>query len=115
MKKIGKIFFMLLLTVAVGLMASSCDMEKYDSFTTLTGFVLDKTTNSPLDGVTITLSPGGKNMVTGTDGYFEFANMDAQQYNISAQRQGYVSERKWVSGIPGETVHVNITLSKIED
>ena len=52
-------------------------------------------------------------MVTGADGFFEFDNMDAQQYSLSAQKSGYASERKIVTGVPGETVRINITLSKL--
>lgn len=103
----------LILSITACMSLTSCESEKYDLFTTLSGFVLDKATNEPLDGVTITLSPGGKNMVTGADGFFEFDNMDAQQYSMSAQKSGYASERKIVTGVPGETVRINITLSKL--
>ncbi len=103
----------LLLCIIACMQLTSCKTEKYDLFTTLSGFVLDKATSEPLDGVTITLSPGGKNMVTGADGFFEFDNMDAQPYSLSAQKSGYASERKIVTGVPGETVRINITLSKL--
>ena len=59
----------LLLCIIACMQLTSCKTEKYDLFTTLSGFVLDKATSEPLDGVTITLSPGGKNMVTGADGF----------------------------------------------
>lgn len=92
----------------------SCKKENYDIYASIDGFIYDEVDGEPLNGVTITITPGGKSMVTGSDGYFEFTSLDPQQYSISAQKVGYSSNRRTVTGVSGEYVHVTITLSKNE-
>lgn len=101
-------FAILLMTV----LCASCSKADYDIYASIDGFVYDDANGEPLRGVTITITPGGKNMVTGSDGFFEFTDLDPQQYSIFAQKDGYSSNRRTVTGVSGEAVHVTITLSR---
>ena len=49
-------------------------------------------------------------MVTGADGRFEFAEVDAVQYTITVMKAGYSTNRKLVNAIAGETTDVTITM-----
>lgn len=102
-----KILFLCLTALTIFL---SCSKEKQDSFGTLYGVVSDVNTGTPLDNVTVTLSPGGATMFTGSDGLFEFSGLTPQQYTITVQKSGYQTNRKNVSAVVGEKVQVNITM-----
>lgn len=89
----------------------SCTKEENDSFGTLYGVVSDVKTGSPLDNVTVTLSPGGTTKLTGSDGQFEFAELTPQQYTITVQKAGYHANRKTLSAVVGEKTQANITMT----
>ena len=98
----------------VGLLALlttvGCDPITYDIFSTVYGTVVNNDTMEPIEGVSVVLSPSSKNMVTGADGRFEFAELDAVQYTITVQKSGYSTNRKTVNAIAGETTETTITM-----
>ena len=100
--------------VAISLVAicSSCNKKEYNMFGDLYGIVSNFATGDPIGGATVTLSPGGRNQVTGTDGRFEFKDLDPQQYTITAQRSGYQTNRRTITAVVGEKTEVNITLTR---
>ena len=106
--------FVLLLFLLV-LMApfSSCTQESYDIYTSIDGFVYDEADNTPLEGVTVTITPGGKSMVTGGDGFFQFPSLDPQQYSLLAQKSGYESNKRTVTGVVGEPVHLIFMMKNV--
>jgi hypothetical protein len=69
-------------------------------------------TGDVIAGALVTLAPSGKNTYTGVDGFFEFQNLDAQQYTLTVQATGYSTNRKTVTVVAGATAAVNITLEK---
>ena len=87
-----------------------CEPVTYEVFATVSGTVVDATTMEPIEGVSVILSPSGKNIVTKADGRFEFAELDAVQYTITVQKAGYSTNRKLVNAIAGETADVSITM-----
>lgn len=107
-----RLSFCFFLALVLASLSFSCKKESYDIYTSIDGFVYDEANNEPLNGVTVTITPGGKSMVTGSDGYFEFTSLDPQQYSMSAQKTGYMSNRRTVTGVAGEAVHVTFTLTK---
>ncbi len=105
MKKI--LLFSLIIALAIG---TSCSKKEYDHFATLYGVVSDSETGEPLANANVVLSPGGKTKTTGTDGRFEFADLDPQQYTVTVQKTGYSTNRKTVTAIVGEKTEANISL-----
>lgn len=87
-----------------------CEPVIYEVFATVSGTVVDAATMEPIEGVSVQLSPSSKNMVTGADGRFEFAEVDAVQYTITVMKAGYSTNRKLVNAIAGETTDVTITM-----
>jgi hypothetical protein len=98
--------FMLLLAIN-----NSC--QKTTNFATIYGTVSDFATNEPISGVSVTLSPGGKNQITGNNGRFEFRDLDPQQYTVQAERNGYQTNHRFVTAETGEMTEVNIILTTI--
>lgn len=79
------------------------------------GHVTDFATGEPITNAGVELIPLGWKTVTAADGSFEFHDLDAMQYTVIAQKQGYVTNRKNVRTIAGEVVNITITLLKKEE
>lgn len=105
MKRLGICTILLAMLTMV-----SCEPVTYDVFATVCGTVVDSDTMEPIEGVSVILSPSGKNIVTKADGRFEFAELDAVQYTITVQKSGYSTNRKLVNAIAGETTETTITM-----
>lgn len=106
------------LITALGLMIlfglGSCSKnEDFDIFCTLHGIVVDDASGEPIAGATITLSPGGRTQTSGSDGRYQFSNVDAMQYTVTVQKPGYNTNRKIVTVISGESTEANVSLHKI--
>jgi len=109
MKK-GLLLMGIVLTILV---FCSCKSKEYDSFATIYGLVTDSDTTEPIAGVSVTIAPGGFSKTTGSDGHFEFDNLDPQQYRLTAQKPPtYKSNFKTVTAVVGEKNEANIQLTK---
>jgi hypothetical protein len=107
MKQIVYILSVFVLIAVCG----SCSKKEPDLFSSLYGVVTDAETNSPLSGATVTLAPGGKTQMTGSDGRYEFLSLEAMQYTLTVQKAGYSTNRKTVSAVSGQPTETNITLT----
>lgn len=107
-----KILSILMVAAALLLLTTACTKTQYDLFGNISGTVIDVDTGEPVQQATVTLSPGGKNTYTGTDGHFDFNDVDAQQYTVTVQKSGYEANRKTVEALAGETVNISITMKK---
>ena len=79
-------------------------------FGDISGEVVDFATGEPVEGAIVTLSPSGMNVYTGSDGLFEFLDLDRRQYTVTVQKAGYITNRKTVTIIPGGVVSVIISM-----
>lgn len=107
-----KILATLVLALTLLGITTSCTQTQYDIFSNIAGTVVDVDSGDPIGQVTVTLSPGGLNTYTGSDGHFDFVDIDAQQYTITVQKSGYESNRKTITAPAGETVNVSMTMKK---
>lgn len=110
MKKIISLTFLSFLLVIA---FSSCAENEFEVFSTLHGVVVDNATGECIPAATITLSPGGKTQTSGSDGRYEFQNIDARQYTVTVQKPGYETNRKTVTVVSGEATEANVTLKKL--
>jgi len=78
----------------------------------LHGIVSDAADNTPISGVLVTLSPGGKNDKTGSDGRYELSELEPRQYRILVQANGYRDDFKTVNAVVGEKTSVNFQMTK---
>ena len=102
-----KTLFLIIVLIAL---ATSCDPVTYDTFCTISGTVLDLDSGDPIQSAVVTLTPGGYNTYTGSDGCFEFLDLDAGRYTVMAQKTGYVTNHKEVTAIAGSVVPIKLTL-----
>jgi hypothetical protein len=93
----------------------SCEPAVSSSnFSRIVGQVIDLDTHDAIEGASVNLSPSGKSTFTGSDGYFDFSDLDVDQYTVTVQKNGYATNRKTVKPVAGETENITITLSKKE-
>lgn len=107
-----KLFYLILLVVFTVFV--SCDPITYDTFGTISGTVVEMSTGDVVERAYVTLSPTGKDTYTGSDGFFELQDLEAQQYTLTVQAAGYATNRKIVTVVAGTVERVNITLERQE-
>ncbi|MBR4391748.1 MAG: carboxypeptidase regulatory-like domain-containing protein [Bacteroidales bacterium] len=91
-----------------------CTEDEYTLFGSINGVVTDINTGEPIGNVSLTLSPSGKTSVTGSDGNYEFIDLEAAQYKIQARHAEYKTDTKTVNVLAGETVRGDIQLTPKE-
>ena len=76
----------------------------------ISGTVVDRNTHEPIQNVLVTIKPSGQNTLTGYDGTFEFLDLEAHQYEVWAQKEGYATEHKTINVIAGKNEIVSLTM-----
>lgn len=109
--KSNHISFKLFLCLVVFFTLSGCSKTEHDLFCSVHGIVSDVSTGNPVANATVTLSPGGRSTVSGSDGQFEFLDLDPGQYTITVQCAGYNTNRKTVNAVSSESVRADIPLT----
>lgn len=109
MKKTLSIF---VVAAAVLLLATACKKESYDTFATISGTVVEMGNGEPVGNALLTLMPGNINTYTGSDGTFQFNDVEAKQYTLTAQKTGYKANRKTIDAEAGQTLTVSLTMEK---
>lgn len=96
--------------------AISCGGEIQDPQETvgsIIGIVADKTTGEPVGTVNLTLSPGGKKTVTGSDGSFMFSDLSSGSYSIDLDKNGYKRESYSVVVFEGKQTESHLLIDRI--
>lgn len=79
-------------------MMTSCnkidDITNPTKYGRIQGIVTNYTTNEPLQGVNISLSPSGLSAVTGSDGRYEFNDIEVGQYTVQGMKTGFETNTK---------------------
>ena len=92
MKKLN-LFLGIICAFAVCLV--SCTKEKATG--RIQGIVTNMNTTEPIQGVNISLSPTGASAVTGSDGRYEFNNLEVGNYTVQGVKAGFESNTKNIS------------------
>lgn len=78
------------------------------------GTVIDKSTTRPVSGAGVKLLPNGLNAVTGTDGTFEFKQIDPGEYNLYVTKTGYQDLKSSTIVVrSGEQAHGDVQIEKM--
>ena len=89
MKKQVFWFLFPVIAVVLGAFIYSCTEKEEDLKGTIYGTVTDHLTNEPIGGVNIKLKQTGEATLTGSDGSFEFKDLDANNYSLQLSKAGY--------------------------
>ena len=104
-----KLFSLLFCLIALG----ACEEDPEVLTGNIVGKVTDSSTGEVMHGVTVTITPGGLSRTTGSDGYFEFRDLEPKQYEIQAHKDGYTTNNKTVNVITGYDITGDIQLTPI--
>lgn len=103
------------LTILLGLLLSisfwvGCSKD-IESFTgNLFGTITDRVSGEPLKDVNVTLTPSGKSAKTGSDGHYEFRDLESQQYSVSVSKANYRTDNKNVMVEVGKDSRLDFAL-----
>lgn len=97
-----KLLFGLIL-IATSLLIG-CTTDDVIMFGSIYGTVTNSKTGEPVQNAEIILSPGNLTTVSGSNGHFEFNNLDAGQYKLGIEAEGYEYNSRQVSVVPGEKI-----------
>lgn len=101
-----------LLTIVSFVLFTACEEKENDLFGSISGIVTDVETSEPIQGVTVTLVPGGKSTVTGDDGIYYFSKIESDQYTLQFKSNGYQTNTKTIVVEPYVTTTGDIQLSQ---
>jgi len=87
--------------------------KKDDGYGRIQGIVTNATTNEPIQGVNISLSPTGLSAVTGSDGRYEFNDLEAGQYTVQAMKSGFESNTKRITIVSGKIASGDMMLTRL--
>ena len=110
MKKVCLKCLYLLIGFAV-VVACTKDEEVFTG--NILGKVTDAVTGEVLQGVTVTITPGGLSRTTGSDGYFEFRDLEPKQYEIQARKSGFNTNSKTVTVVTDRDASGDIQLTPV--
>ena len=99
------------LPILLAIVTMSCTDPVIDTFGNISGTVQDAKTVTPLPGVKVALTPTGYSQLTGTDGAFQFDNLDVQEYTLTFSKDGYQAHQQKVSVKPGLSSSVQVSLT----
>lgn len=112
MKKVLRIFLAALMLA--GLALYSCKDELAQELTgSIIGTVADATTGELVPTVNVSLEPGGKSAITGSDGNYMFAELEAGSYTVSISKQGYTSDSKVIKVEPEKAANGDFLIERI--
>lgn len=92
-KSILKLALGIVFALVLGM--TSCQKEKATG--RIQGIVTNMNTTEPIQGVNISLSPTGASAVTGSDGRYEFNNLEPGNYTVQGVKAGFESNTKNIS------------------
>ena len=91
----------------------TCTENLTESTGSIYGTVVDKSTGEQIPVASISLNPSGKTTVTGSDGTFEFNDIDPGEYTISAKKEGYNPGKNTVMVVAGKNSECHILMERI--
>lgn len=98
------------LFVLLAALIISCTEEERDYTGSIQGIVTESGTTTPLSGVQVNVVNLGISTTTGSDGQFNFNNIDADNYQLQFKKNGYVTNMRSVNVRAGETARCDMQL-----
>ena len=111
MKK--SVYLICALCLFIGMWQACGSQEEVVTTGSIYGTILDKENGEPIRNAGITLSPSSRTTIVGSDGTFEFANVEAEQYSVNVEAEGYEYNTKFVTVIAGKNTICDFHLEKV--
>ena len=109
-----RLIFVAMLLIASAAIWFGCKDKEEEYTGSISGIVTDKATGEPIKNAGVELKPSGKNTVTGSDGQFEFVEIELGEYTLVATKTGYNDgESSKITVSAGQTAHCDIQMEKL--
>lgn len=109
-----KKFIFLFWLILGALSFSSCTEEEITQGD-IVGVVTDAINGTqPLSGVQVSILPNGASTNTGSDGKFSFPQLKAGEYKLQFIKEGYETNTKSVTVVPGQVANADIQLTAVK-
>lgn len=107
-------FKLLILFSIFAFCISACTTDEVVSvYGDVYGTITDAKTGNPVYNAEVILSPGNMTTVSGSNGHYEFKSLDAGQYKIGIEADGYEYNSRQVTIVPGENVVCDFILTPV--
>ena len=107
-----KIIYLLVGIVLFGGLYYSCAPEELPG--SIHGTVVDKATGEPIKSAGVELSPSGLKTVTGSEGQFEFTELDPGKYTLLITKTGYIDGVSHTIEVkPGQQAKGDVQIEKL--
>ena len=107
-----KIIYLLMGIVLFGGLYYSCVPEELPG--SIYGTVVDKATGEPIKSAGVELSPSGLKTVTGSEGQFEFTELDPGKYTLIITKTGYLDGVSHTIEVkPGQQAKGDVQIEKL--
>ena len=93
----------------------ACAKDEAETTGSIIGLVTRGDNGEPLSGVSVSLNPGGKTATTGSDGRYEFVNLEPQQYTVQLMKAGYKTSTRRITVVAGEVASGDVQLTVGEE
>lgn len=101
------------LLCAMMIVGCSEDVTTEETTGNIVGSVVDKSTGEPVPVVSVKLTENGKTTITGSDGVFEFKDVEPGKYTVKANKEGYNPGENTVSVASGGNSECHILIERI--
>lgn len=107
-----------LLLIPILFIIISCSQDSLENnekprYGEITGVVADRATGNPISVVQITLNPTGRSTVTGTDGSYNFQNIEPGEYTVFTDKLGYRKTENYTTVVAGQTAECHLLVERI--
>lgn len=92
-------------------LAVGCSSDETPSFGRVYGIITDAETNEPIPGAEVVLAPGNVSSITGSDGRYEFMDLEPGQYKLQVRASGYTTNSRQITVTAGMSNSCDIFLS----
>ena len=111
MKKI-KTIQLLMLLISISTILVTCAKPDPETVGIVQG-TIKNATSVPIDGATVEITPGGSSITTGADGKYSFKDLLPKDYQVTAKKDGYITNTQTVTVVVGETKTLDFNLAKV--
>ena len=103
---------LLLFLLTFPFLFTACSEDEIPMFGSVYGVVSDSATGQPISGASITLSPGNFTYVTGSDGHYQFTDLEAGSYKVNCLANGYNANSRQITIYAGGNSTCDFLLTK---
>ena len=108
-----KLLFGAILIIAAFLVNCTSGGDEVSVFGDIYGTITDSKSGEPVRNAEVILSPGNKTTVSGSNGHYEFKTLEAGQYKVGVETDGYEYNSRQVTVVPGQNTVCDFRLTAI--